>query len=63
MKTCSPSADCRCLCGCLLARIVASGVELKCRRCKRTLLVALQEHARLPEAPVVQGASVHAENT
>lgn len=32
-------ADCRCLCGSLLARRVACGVELKCRRCKRTLVV------------------------
>lgn len=30
-------ADCRCLCGNLLARLVPDGVELKCRRCKRTL--------------------------
>ena len=34
-------ADCRCLCGSLLARVVAGGVELKCRRCKRTLVVPL----------------------
>ena len=32
------TADCRCLCGSLLARVVAGGVELKCRRCKRTIL-------------------------
>ena len=39
---CAPGqADCRCLCGSLLARVVPGGVELKCRRCKRTLLVAL----------------------
>lgn len=29
----------RCICGCLLARLVPGGVELKCRRCKRTLFV------------------------
>jgi phage FluMu protein Com len=41
------SADCRCLCGSLLARMIEGGVELKCRRCKRTLLVPLeQEFAR-----------------
>jgi len=34
--------DCRCLCGSLLARVVANGVELKCRRCKRTLLVPFE---------------------
>ena len=33
--------DCRCLCGSLLARVIPAGVELKCRRCKRTLLVPL----------------------
>jgi hypothetical protein len=34
--------DCRCLCGSLVARLVDDGVELKCRRCKRTLLVSLE---------------------
>ena len=34
--------DCRCLCGSLVARRVPEGVELKCRRCKRTLLVPLE---------------------
>ncbi len=33
--------DCRCLCGSLLARMVRDGVELRCRRCKRTLVVPL----------------------
>lgn len=33
--------DLRCGCGSLLARRVASGVELKCRRCKRTLVLPL----------------------
>lgn len=36
-----PGTDCRCLCGSLLARVVGDRVELKCRRCKRTLLVPL----------------------
>ena len=31
--------DCRCLCGSLVARRVREGVELKCRRCKRVLVV------------------------
>jgi hypothetical protein len=31
----------RCDCGSLLARLVASGVELKCRRCKRIVVVPL----------------------
>ncbi|HKJ24436.1 MAG TPA: hypothetical protein VKB65_06410 [Myxococcota bacterium] len=34
-----PDDDCRCRCGSLVARIVADGVEIKCRRCKRDLLV------------------------
>ena len=34
-----PADDCRCLCGNLLARLVEGGVELKCRRCKRTVVV------------------------
>jgi phage FluMu protein Com len=29
----------RCACGSLLARITPQGVELKCRRCKRLVLV------------------------
>lgn len=37
----SEQRDCRCLCGNLLARVVGDRVELKCRRCKRTLLVPL----------------------
>ena len=35
--------DCRCLCGSLLARVVDGGVELKCRRCKRTVFVPVTE--------------------
>jgi len=31
--------DCRCRCGNLLARIVDEAVEIRCRRCKRTLRV------------------------
>lgn len=38
--------DCRCLCGNLLARWVQDGVELKCRRCKRTLCVPFSSIAR-----------------
>jgi len=40
------AADCRCMCGSLLARWVEGGVELKCRRCKRTVRVPIS-----PEAP------------
>ncbi len=35
--------DLRCGCGSLLARRIAAGVELKCRRCKRTLVLPLTE--------------------
>jgi hypothetical protein len=38
-----PTSECRCLCGSLLARVVAGGVELKCRRCKRTVVVPLPD--------------------
>jgi hypothetical protein len=31
----------RCACGSLIARQVAGGIELKCRRCKRTIVVPL----------------------
>ena len=34
-------SDCRCLCGSLVARVRPEGVELKCRRCKRVLIVPL----------------------
>jgi phage FluMu protein Com len=30
-------------CGNLLARLVPGGVELKCRRCKRRVVIPLQE--------------------
>lgn len=33
------SRESRCVCGSLLARITAEGVELKCRRCKRIVVV------------------------
>lgn len=42
----SPSRDAghaeherRCACGSLLARLRATGVELKCRRCKRVVVI------------------------
>jgi hypothetical protein len=37
----SQAEECRCLCGSLLARLVESGVELRCRRCKRSHVVPL----------------------
>lgn len=35
--------DCRCLCGSLLARVTPAGIELKCRRCKRVLVIPVLE--------------------
>jgi len=31
--------QCRCACGNLLAKLVARGIELKCRRCKRMVII------------------------
>jgi len=39
----------RCVCGSLLARLVPGGVEVKCRRCKRTLTLPLGADAGVPE--------------
>jgi len=51
-SACCPPSDgedgglLRCACGSLLARRVPQGIELKCRRCKRTvLIVPLEEDA------------------
>ena len=47
----APADDCRCVCGSLLARLVDGGVELYCRRCKRTHWIALtpRPEAESPE--------------
>jgi hypothetical protein len=37
------------VCGNLVAKVVAGGVELKCRRCKRKLVVAVPTD-RLPRS-------------
>jgi phage FluMu protein Com len=31
--------EARCLCGRLLARLTAAGIELKCARCRRVVLI------------------------
>jgi hypothetical protein len=49
-EDCETSSECRCLCGSLLARVVPEGVELRCRRCKRTLLVPVEAGAHLQPA-------------
>ncbi len=46
------AADCRCHCGSLLARVVDTGVQLKCRRCKRTHVIPWEDvRTQRPEAP------------
>lgn len=37
--TAKDNGSLRCCCGSLLARLVPDGVELKCRRCKRQIVV------------------------
>jgi phage FluMu protein Com len=41
----SVAAERRCACGSLLARLCADGVELKCRRCKRVVVIPWQTSA------------------
>jgi hypothetical protein len=36
-----PAGEIRCCCGSLLARRTPGGIELKCRRCRRSLLVTV----------------------
>lgn len=38
----SEARDARCDCGNLLARLTARGVEVKCRRCKRIVVIPLE---------------------
>ena len=33
----------RCDCGSLLARLVAEGVQIKCRRCKRQVILPIEK--------------------
>jgi phage FluMu protein Com len=40
----APVGDqCRCHCGSMLARVVAQGLELKCRKCKSLVLITHDE--------------------
>jgi hypothetical protein len=41
--TCPAACDLRCGCGSLLARRTRLGIELKCRRCKRTIVLRFEE--------------------
>ena len=40
------SDEVRCHCGSLMARVTDHGIELKCRRCKRVVLVATDQMRR-----------------
>jgi len=40
------NASLRCCCGSLLARLVDDGVELKCRRCKRQVVIPFTAERR-----------------
>ncbi len=40
------SDEVRCHCGSLMARVTEHGIELKCRRCKRVVLVATDHVSR-----------------
>jgi phage FluMu protein Com len=35
----TPATECRCLCKRLLARATSEGIEVKCGRCQRVLLI------------------------
>lgn len=37
--TTHPEREVRCTCGSLMARVTVAGIELKCRRCKRVVVV------------------------
>jgi len=50
-RAAADTVECRCICGSLVARVVDRGVELKCRRCKRTLIVPLEPAAGAHVAP------------
>jgi phage FluMu protein Com len=45
-----PAESLRCECGNLLARLVPTGVEIKCRRCKRQIIIPLVSDRTATEA-------------
>ena len=57
MPSTSTSHEFRCLCGNLLARLRSDGVELKCRRCKR--IVVIPWEASLSPGAVVDATLAH----
>jgi phage FluMu protein Com len=44
----------RCECGSLVAKLVETGVELKCRRCKRLALISFAEFKGRSKTVAVQ---------
>lgn len=42
-KDSSPAPDHRCDCGAVLCRLTERGVEIKCRRCKRVVVVPVEK--------------------
>lgn len=38
-----PVEQCRCECGSLLAKMAPEGIEVKCRRCKRIVMIRFTE--------------------
>jgi len=49
-----PKQEVRCECGSLVAKLVESGVELKCRRCKRLALISFAQFKGGSKAVTVQ---------
>lgn len=49
--TFTSAEQCRCECGNLLAKFVPEGIELKCRRCKRIVLLRFAEIQGWERAP------------
>lgn len=47
----APACDVRCGCGALIARRTAAGIELKCRRCRRALLLVLDADGEIAIVP------------
>jgi phage FluMu protein Com len=50
VATCPVTTDCRCACGSLLARLLHDAIELKCRRCKRVIVLTLSDRQWRPLA-------------
>lgn len=47
-RTAEACTECRCACGSLLGRMTDEGLELKCRRCKRVVVIRLAGALQAP---------------